>query len=255
MVPVFTAVLHGEKSAGGWWAGRSLSSVCVVAGVCAIYLNWCGTKEVEKKLLFNPKKKKCSDLLCVFNCRHMWNCENPECRNKMCFFFTSCVSLPVKSTTLDSNFCPASCAWAFTHFTPFTPTPTIPSSILDVCEWDGSSEVVLLDTAVAPLCSCGVTGIASWSWDVHADHVPEVTLQRTPMVVWRPRRGWVGHGFCFHHGHGHRAGLLGTAAVWHGAMVEKTYRLDASSESFKYKYIWLLREIRPYMHLLIHIYM
>ena len=90
---------------------------------------------------------------------------------------------------------------------------TIPTSVLDVCKWDSSAEVVLLDTGVTPLCIRGVTGIPSWSRNVHAYHVPEVTLHRPPVVVGRPSWRRVGHCFCLYHGHGDRAWLLGTAAV------------------------------------------
>ncbi len=89
----------------------------------------------------------------------------------------------------------------------------VPHSVLDVCERDGSCEVVLLDTRVAPLCCCGVASFSSSSRNVHADHVPEVTLQRPAMVGRRPRGRRVGHWLCFDHGHGDGARLLGAAAA------------------------------------------
>lgn len=124
------------------------------------------------------------------------------------------------SPTIDSSSCPASCAsWTFVVLPLSSPSVSmIPTSILDVCKWDSSCEVVLLDTGVAPLCCCWVAGIPSRSRDVHADHVPEVTLQRPPVVVYCCCRRRVRHWFCFYHGHGDRTWLLGTATVGHRAV-------------------------------------
>lgn len=122
--------------------------------------------------------------------------------------------------------CPASRVLG-THlvFPLIPPTPPLCRHFsLDVSKWDSACEVVLLHAGVAPLCCHGVAAIPSWSRNVHADHVPEVTLQRAPVVVWCPRWRWVGHRLCFHHGHRDRAWLLGAAAVWHGA-VERTVQI------------------------------
>lgn len=88
-------------------------------------------------------------------------------------------------------------------------------------ERDGP-QVVLLDAGVAPLGRRGVGRLPSRSWDVHADHVPEVTLQRPTVVVQGACGGGLGYRFRFHHGHGDRGGLLRAAAVRHGAEREKT---------------------------------
>lgn len=93
-----------------------------------------------------------------------------------------------------------------------------PPSVLDVCEGDSPAEVVLLDAGVAPLCRRGVPGVGARPRYVHADHVPEVALQGPPVVVGRGGRRRVGHWLRLHHGHGDWAGLLGTAAVGHGAV-------------------------------------
>lgn len=94
------------------------------------------------------------------------------------------------------------------------------TAVLHVSEWDGS-QVVLLDAGVAPLGCRGVSGLPSRSRDVHADHVPEVTLQRPTVVVQRACGGRLGHWLRFHHGHGDRGWLLRAAAVRHGAADEK----------------------------------
>lgn len=69
-----------------------------------------------------------------------------------------------------------------------------------------------MDVGVTSLCST-VRGVSTG--DVHANHVPQVALQRTPLVAVRSG-GRVGHLVWFHHGHD-RAGLLWSAAVGHGA--------------------------------------
>lgn len=92
--------------------------------------------------------------------------------------------------------------------------------VLHVSERDGP-QVVLLDAGVAPLGRRGVGGLPSRSWDVHADHVPEVTLQRPTVVVQGACGGGLGYWFRFHHGHGDRGGLLRAAAVRHGAADER----------------------------------
>lgn len=55
-----------------------------------------------------------------------------------------------------------------------------PGPVLHVSEGDGA-QVVLLDAGVAPL-GRWVGRLPSRSWDVHADHVPEVALQRPPVA-------------------------------------------------------------------------
>lgn len=99
--------------------------------------------------------------------------------------------------------------------------PRIPTSVLNVRKWHRSTEIVLLDTGVAPLCSRRIGGIPSRSRNVHADHVPEIPLQSPSVVVRRSCWGRMGHRFCLHHGHVHRAQLLRTAAVWHGTAGER----------------------------------
>lgn len=82
------------------------------------------------------------------------------------------------------------------------------SSTSDVCKGHSTAQIVLLDTWVAPLC-CRVPYITAR--DVHADHVPKVTLNCSTMVVCCSS-GRVSEGLWLDHRH-YRAGLLGTAAV------------------------------------------
>ena len=84
---------------------------------------------------------------------------------------------------------------------------------LDMSERYSSPKIVLLYTGVAPL-GVRVTGVTAR--DVHADHVPQFTLERPSVVTWGPSWG-VRNRLWLHHGH-HWTSLLGAVTVGHGAV-------------------------------------
>lgn len=100
-------------------------------------------------------------------------------------FFASLKPPPPDST--------AGLRWLWSGSGPPVGTRSVPllltvglGAVLDVCERNSPSEVVLLDAAVAPLRRRGVAAVPPRARNVHADHVPEVPLQRSPVVVGRP---------------------------------------------------------------------
>lgn len=87
-----------------------------------------------------------------------------------------------------------------------------PHQSLDMSERHSPTEIVLLDAVASSL---GGRVIAVPPGDVHTDHIPQVPLERPAVVVRSTSRG-VWYWLWLHHGHD-RAGLLGAAAVGHGA--------------------------------------
>ena len=101
------------------------------------------------------------------------------------------------------NLCPGTTMISPSHY---------PHWSLDMTEGNGPTEIVLLDTVASSL-GGRVTGVPPG--DVHTDHISQVPLERPAVVVRSTSRG-VWYWLWLHHGH-YRAGLLGAAAVGHGA--------------------------------------